>query len=127
MFASWSRRSLAGPTERNMKVPCPHIAVLAAMAVFAMGASAQLPTTAPTSQPRSLDGRRYLSQPLVTSIYTADPSAHVFGGRIYIYASHDINDGPPLPDVEPFKGSEGNAFKMRDYHVLSMDRIGGEV
>jgi hypothetical protein len=63
---------------------------------------------------------------LVTSIYTADPSAHVFDGRIYIYASHDI-EGPALPDVEPFKNSQGNAFKMRDYHVLSMDGIGGEV
>jgi hypothetical protein len=110
-----------------MKPPYPRIAVGATMAVFAMSASAQLPTTVPTSQPRSPDGRRYLSQPLVTSIYTADPSAHVFGGRIYIYTSHDIDDGPPLPDVEPFKGSEGNAFKMRDYHVLSMDHIGGEV
>jgi hypothetical protein len=84
-------------------------------------------STAPTSQPRSPDGRRYLSQPLVTSIYTADPSAHVFAGRIYIYPSHDVSDGPSLEDVEPFKGSQGNAFKMRDYHVLSMDRIGGEV
>src|SRR6476646_3650908 len=64
---------------------------------------------APTSQPRSPEGRRYLSQPLVTEIYTADPSAHVFGGRIYIYASHDISEGPSLPDVEPFKGSKGNA------------------
>ena len=30
-------------------------------------------------------------------------------------------------DALPFKGSKGNSFKMRDYHVLSMDRIGGEV
>ena len=80
----------------------------------------------PPSQPRSPDGRRYLSQPLVTSIYTADPSAHVFGGRIYIYASHDI-EGPPLPDIEPFRNSQGNAFRMRDYRVLSLDRPGGEV
>ena len=26
-----------------------------------------------------------LSQPLVSHIYTADPSAHVFNGKIYIY------------------------------------------
>lgn len=64
----------------------------------------------------------------MTSIYTADPSAHLFDGRIYIYASHDISEGPSLPDVEPFKGSKGNAFiKMVNYHVLSMDQIGGEV
>lgn len=78
-------------------------------------------------EPRAPDGRRYLSQPLVSSIYTADPSAHLFGGRIFVYVSHDISEGPSLPNVEPFKDSEGDAFKMVDYCVLSMDRIGGEV
>ncbi len=32
-----------------------------------------------------------ISQPLVSHIYTADPSAHVFEGKIYIYPSHDID------------------------------------
>ena len=33
-------------------------------------------------------------KPLVTHIYTADPSAHVFNDKIYIYPSHDIpHDG----------------------------------
>lgn len=27
-------------------------------------------------------------EPLVTHIYTADPSAHVFEGKIYVYPSH---------------------------------------
>jgi hypothetical protein len=71
--------------------------------------------------------REYLSQPLVTELFTADPSAHVFDGRIYVYSSHDTEEGPPLPDVEPFKNSEGGAFKMRDYVVLSMERPGGPV
>lgn len=102
-------------------------ATMTAMALLNGVASGQATSTAPTSQPRSPDGRRYLSQPLVTSIYTADPSAHVFAGRIYIYASHDVSEGPPLADVEPFTGSQGNAFKMRDYRVLSMDRVGGAV
>src|SRR5690606_658441 len=52
-------------------------------------------------------------QPLVTHIYTADPSAHVFNGRIYIYPSHDIETGAPEDDM-------GNHFQMSDYHVLSM-------
>ena len=34
-----------------------------------------------------------ISQPLVSHIYTADPSAHVFNGKIYIYTSHDIEAG----------------------------------
>ena len=36
---------------------------------------------------------RAISQPLVRHIYTADPSAHVFNGKIYIYPSHDIDAG----------------------------------
>ena len=61
-----------------------------------------------------------ISQPLVSNIYTADPSAHVFNGRIYIYPSHDTATGTPEDDL-------GSHFDMRDYHVLSMDAIGGQV
>lgn len=63
---------------------------------------------------------KYLSQPLIKSIYTADPSAHVFGNRIYIYPSHDIEAGIGQND-------NGDHFAMRDYHILSMDSIGGKV
>ena len=55
-----------------------------------------------------------ISQPLVENIYTADPSAHVFDGKIYIYPSHDIDAGIPFND-------NGDHFGMEDYHVLSMD------
>jgi hypothetical protein len=61
-----------------------------------------------------------ISEPLVTHIYTADPSAHVFNGKIYIYPSHDIESSTPQDD-------EGGHFDMKDYHVLSMDSIGGKV
>jgi Beta-xylosidase len=61
-----------------------------------------------------------LHEPLVTHIYTADPSAHVFNGKIYIYPSHDIEAGIPEND-------KGDHFDMRDYHILSMDSIGGKV
>lgn len=61
-----------------------------------------------------------ISEPLVTHIYTADPSAHVFEGKIYIYPSHDIDAGIPEKD-------DGSHFDMRDYHVFSMENIGGEV
>ncbi len=70
--------------------------------------------------------RRYAHQPLVRDIYTADPAAHVFGGKLYVYASHNI-ESPPLPDVPPFQGAQGNAFKMRDYIALEMARPGGAV
>jgi len=32
-------------------------------------------------------------KPLVTHLYTADPSAHVFNNRIYVYPSHDRDTG----------------------------------
>ncbi|PXV55414.1 Glycosyl hydrolases family 43 [Dyella jiangningensis] len=57
---------------------------------------------------------RAISQPLVTHIYTADPSAHVFEGKIYIYPSHDIEGGVPFND-------NGDHFCMEDYHVFRMD------
>src|SRR5882757_9143749 len=55
-----------------------------------------------------------ISQPLVKHIYTADPSAHVFDGKIYIYPSHDIDTGIAFDDL-------GSHFAMEDYHVLSME------
>ena len=60
------------------------------------------------------------STPLVTHMYTADPRAHVFEGRIYVYPSHDIEAGVPEND-------EGDHFDMRDFHVISMDEVGGPV
>lgn len=64
--------------------------------------------------------KEYLNQPLVSHIYTADPSAHVFNGRIYIYPSHDTATGTKQDDL-------GSHFDMRDYHILSLDSIGGTV
>jgi hypothetical protein len=61
-----------------------------------------------------------ISQPLVSHIFTADPSAHVFDGKIYIYPSHDIDAGLPEDDW-------GGHFGMEDYHVLSMDTPTSEV
>ena len=61
-----------------------------------------------------------ISQPLVSHIYTADPSAHLFNGRIYIYPSHDTATGTAEDD-------NGGHFDMRDFHILSMDSIGGNL
>ncbi len=56
------------------------------------------------------------NKPLVTHIYTADPSAHVFEDKIYIYPSHDLDhDGPD--------NDNGDQNRMEDYHILSMDDI----
>lgn len=58
--------------------------------------------------------------PIIKNIYTADPSAHVFNGKLYIYPSHDI-DG----DVE-YSGN-GDQYDMKDYHVYSMNDINSPV
>jgi hypothetical protein len=64
--------------------------------------------------------REYVTEPLVSHIYTADPSAHAWDGTLYIYPSHDIETDIPMDDT-------GAHFAMRDYHVLSMETVGGEV
>ena len=64
--------------------------------------------------------KRSISPPIVTHLYTADPSAHVFNNKIYIYPSHDIDAGDAFDDL-------GSHFAMKDYHVLSMEDVGGKV
>ena len=86
------------------------------IAAFCTGLAAQQPAARPTPA----DPAKFLTQPIVSEIYTADPSAHVFDGKIYVYPSHDFEAGVPQDDL-------GSHFAMRDYHVLSMDAIGGKV
>src|SRR6266536_739245 len=59
-------------------------------------------------------------QPLVTHLFTVDPSAHVFNGKLYLYPSHDVKT-----DIED--NDNGDQYAMTDYHVFSLDRMGGEV
>jgi arabinoxylan arabinofuranohydrolase len=47
--------------------------------------------------------------PIISHIFTADPSAHVFNGRVYVYASHDLDDQ--------------TGYNMKDYHVFSSDDL----
>lgn len=58
--------------------------------------------------------------PIITHLYTADPSAHVFEGRIYIYPSHDREGNIEDNDL-------GDQYDMVDYHVFSMDSVPGSV
>lgn len=57
------------------------------------------------------------NEPIVKHMYTADPSAHVFEGRIYVYPSHDL-------DHERESNDNGDQYDMEDYHVLSMEGEG---
>lgn len=50
---------------------------------------------------------------LITHLYTADPSAHVFNGKLYIYPSHDVPN-----EIED--NDNGDQYAMEDYHVFSL-------
>lgn len=96
------------------------ISSMAILMVFlSLGKMMQACRTSAPAQ-KSSTGYTFISKPLVTNIYTADPSAHVFDGKLYIYPSHDIESGIPENDL-------GDQFDMRDYHILSMKSITGKV
>ena len=52
--------------------------------------------------------------PIINHQFSADPTARVFNGRIYLFPSHDI-----ISPVEP----EKKWFSMADYHVFSSDNL----
>jgi len=106
----------------HFKKPVTNIlAALSAITVLSCGNNTETKSTAQDTTAATTEKKKeYLSQPLVTHIYTADPSAHVFNGRIYIYPSHDTATGTPEND-------NGDHFNMMDYHILSMDSVGGKV
>lgn len=62
----------------------------------------------------SLSAEDIEKKPLVEDMYTADPSAHVFNGKIYIYPSHDQDQ-----DVE--ENDNGDQYDMKDYYVFMME------
>lgn len=101
------------------------LAICAALALLAACSSKdQAPAESQSADQQAAapapNEKQYLSQPLVSEIYTADPSAHIWDSKVYVYPSHDINGPTPEDDL-------GAHFEMRDYRVLSMDRIGGPV
>ncbi|WP_207533131.1 glycoside hydrolase family 43 protein [Desertivirga arenae] len=61
-----------------------------------------------------------ISKPLVSQRFSADPSAHVFNGKIFVYPSHDYDAGIPEND-------NGDHFAMKDFYIYSMDSVGGKV
>ena len=52
--------------------------------------------------------------PVIRDQFTADPTARVFEGKVYVYPSHDI-----ISPVEP----ERKWFSMADYHVFSSEDL----
>ena len=58
----------------------------------------------------------FATNPLITDQFTADPTARVFEGKVYVYPSHDIRE------PAGYKGRP-NWFVMEDYHVFSSDNL----
>jgi hypothetical protein len=58
----------------------------------------------------------FATNPLIMDQFTADPTARVFEGKIYVYPSHDIK-APPQ-----YKGRP-DWFVMEDYHVFSSENL----
>lgn len=59
-------------------------------------------------------------EPLIPDIFTADPSAHVFNNKLYVYPSHDIPTDQPDND-------NGDQYAMEDYHVFSIPEPGRDI
>jgi len=57
----------------------------------------------------------FAQNPIVTHMYTADPTARVFEGKLYVYPSHDVETCNEL------QGSNG--FCMPDYHMFSTEDL----
>ncbi len=54
--------------------------------------------------------------PIVRNQFSADPTARVFNGKVYVFPSHDI----PAPEG---KGLRKDWFCMPDYHVFSSENL----
>ena len=54
--------------------------------------------------------------PIVRNQFSADPTARVFNGKVYVFPSHDI----PTP---PEKSGRKDWFCMADYHVFSSENL----
>lgn len=59
--------------------------------------------------------RGWAQNPLILDQFTADPTARVFEGKMYVYPSHDI-------PASPGRGRAG-WFVMEDYHVFSSENL----
>ncbi|MFC6859946.1 family 43 glycosylhydrolase [Zunongwangia atlantica] len=57
----------------------------------------------------------FAQNPLIMDQFTADPTARVFDGRLYVYLSHDI--------VPPKGEGRTEWFNMADYHVFSSENL----
>jgi len=58
----------------------------------------------------------FAQNPIIVNQFTADPTARIFGDKVYLFPSHDIL----APDG---KGLKKDWFCMEDYHVFSSSNL----
>lgn len=58
----------------------------------------------------------FATNPLIMDQFTADPTARVFEGKVYVYPSHDIKEPPGYTGRKDW-------FVMEDYHVFSSSNL----
>ena len=58
----------------------------------------------------------FAQNPIIRNQFTADPSARIFNGKVYLFPSHDIK-APEGKNLRP------NWFCMADYHVFSSEDL----
>ena len=58
--------------------------------------------------------------PIIHNQFTADPTARVFNGKVYLFPSHDIK----APEGAKLRK---DWFCMADYHVFSSEKCRGSV
>ncbi|MFI3322416.1 MAG: family 43 glycosylhydrolase [Rikenellaceae bacterium] len=56
----------------------------------------------------------FAENPLITTMYTADPTARVINGKLFLF---------PSSDVAPVEGKGNNGFYMPYYHVFSSENL----
>ena len=56
------------------------------------------------------------TNPVISNQFTADPTARVFNGRLYMFPSHDVPSVVTHQDGSPW-------FSMPDYHVFSSEDL----
>jgi len=98
-----------------MKLSTPFLSLL----FLAAAACSQPQETTKQAETETVESK-FAQAPLVEHLYSADPSAHAFMGKIYIYPSHDV-------ESEVLEDDMGSHFDMKDYHVFSMESPGGTV
>lgn len=63
-----------------------------------------------------LTSQAFATNPIIMDQFTADPTARVFEGQIYLYPSHDMKE------ARAARGGQG-WFAMEDYHAFSSSNL----